>query len=223
MGGFMSPFAAKVTCIVREHRWQQVVGRALHGPFRAVRLMDDTPIVFHVLDAPILSFFQLGCYRKESTLEQDVAPAKKIDSLGTTIQIHPDNSITVVSKNKNEESILSSGTMKYLRYPAYDADVPKSLKYGMIKGQICRMVRDTSFNAYHLLKKPIWIFIFELVCRHYPWEAIHRMFRQIHTRSLPVKPEGMHTFTKMWGQVMTDLHKVVHAPHQRHVVDLDVR
>ena len=49
MGGFMSPFGARVTCIVREHRWQQIIGRALHGPLRAVRHMQlySVPLMHH--------------------------------------------------------------------------------------------------------------------------------------------------------------------------------
>ena len=144
-----------------------------------------------------------------------------MDTLGTTVTIHPEGRITVVSKNKNEESILQTGTMKYPRYPAFDSYMPHAVKVGTVKGQICRMVRDTSENAYSLLRKPIWIFILELKERYYPWGNIYRILRRIDVNSLPVKQKGAKDFLAMWKQVLSELARVAKHPRHKHVICVD--
>ena len=42
---------------------------------------------------------------EETVLEQDILPTNTMDTLGTTVTIHPEGRITVVSKTKNKESI----------------------------------------------------------------------------------------------------------------------
>ena len=45
MGGKMSPFAARVTCIVQEHKWQLEIRKFLSSPIVMTRLMDDAHAV----------------------------------------------------------------------------------------------------------------------------------------------------------------------------------
>jgi len=45
-GGRMSPFDAKVTCIVKEHKWEQAIRRFLSAPVIMTRMVDDTQAVF---------------------------------------------------------------------------------------------------------------------------------------------------------------------------------
>ena len=108
--------------------------------------------------------------------------------------------------------------MKYPRYPAYDSYMPRVVKVGTVKGQICRMIRDTSDNAYGLLRKPIWIFILELNERYYPWGNIYRILRRIDVNSLPVKQKGAKDFLAMWKQVLLELAQVAKQPSHRHVI-----
>ena len=89
VGGRLSPLAARVTCIMKEHKWQKRIGRFLYGPLRAVRHMDDTPMIVHKNDVCILPLYQYGCYREEVTLEQDAVVGVRMVALGCQVSIQP--------------------------------------------------------------------------------------------------------------------------------------
>lgn len=55
MGGRMSPFAARVTFMVQEHKWQLAIKGFPTAPIVMTRLVDDTRAVFTAEDAPLLT------------------------------------------------------------------------------------------------------------------------------------------------------------------------
>jgi hypothetical protein len=59
IGGIMSPFGARSTCIMSEWRWRQKVQHILRRPMTICRLMDDSGMKYSAEDESTLFLFQL--------------------------------------------------------------------------------------------------------------------------------------------------------------------
>ena len=70
MGGKTSPFAARVTCVVRGHKWQLAIRQFMSSPIVMTRLMDDTQALFSKEDAPLLTWYQHACCTPEIKVER---------------------------------------------------------------------------------------------------------------------------------------------------------
>jgi hypothetical protein len=199
IGGIMSPVGAAACCISYEDKWQSSIWRDLKGPIRGARLVDDLPMIINYRDFPMVHKMQTDCYPEPIELEMDGPPGCRTRCFECEVQIRERKGVTVVAYNKNEESIVQNGTMRFRRYPHWDSYCPRRIKTAFIKGTMHRYVGNTSPNAYReQLWKPIWIFILELKNSRYPWGYIEMVFKSIEMHWLPVHPSGFQLFARMW-------------------------
>jgi len=155
IGGTMSPFGACALCVYKEHIWQSSIWKNLKGPLRGARLVDDLPIVFDVRDVHWIKKMQSDCYGEKIVPELDGKPSTKVDALECSIALTTSAGLVVVARNKNEDSIMKTGKMHYMRYPHQRSQCAVRIKRAFIMGTIHRYVGLTSPNAYDLLWKPI--------------------------------------------------------------------
>ena len=205
IGGILSPFGACALCMYFEDKWQQRIGATLHGPIRGARMVDDLLMVVHVRDHHILPSLQTTCYPATVELEQDCAPGVVMHGLECEVRLTVESGVMVVSRNKNEGSLLDNNTIRYVRYPHWHSYHPARVKSNFIHSSIDRMTQNTAPNSYRLLAKPLLLIAQELHLLEYPWGYLHRTFGSIHVHKLPVQPEGMPQFKAVWGGVLNTL------------------
>ena len=152
MGGRMSPFAARVACMIQEHKWQLAIKKFLAAPIVMTRLVDDTEAVCLAEDAPLLTWYQHACYRPEILVEREIAPGKQALALGCKLWFENGTGIQVTSAKKNEESILTQGRIAFTRFPSWDSPLRKSIKVGTVKGEVARMIKCTTPHSYSYLE-----------------------------------------------------------------------
>jgi hypothetical protein len=214
IGGTMSPFGACALCVYKEHVWQTSIWKDLKGPLRGARLVDDLPIVFDVRDVHWIQKIQSDCYGDKIELELDGKPSTRVDALECSIALTRSAGLVVVARNKNENSILETGKMHYMRYPHWRSHCAARIKRAFVMGTIHRYVGLTSPNAYDLLWKPIWIFIQEeLRLCGYPWWVLRNIFTGIDLNWLPIHQVGLGTFRSMWRDVLQEIRKQTKLHH----------
>jgi len=209
MGGRMSPFAARVTCMVQEHKWQIAIKEFLSAPIVMTRLVDDTQAVFSAEDAPLLTWYQHGCYRPEILVERETGPGKQALALGCKIWIEDGVGIQVTSANKNEESILKHGQITFTRFPSWDSPLRSSIKVGTVKGEVARMIRCTTPTSYQHLEHEFGLLTMELSLRGYPWRWIKRTFHHIKLSGMPIDGAYVRSFHNMWKNVLYNIRKML--------------
>jgi hypothetical protein len=214
MGGRMSPFGARVTCIVREHKWQMNVKAILHGPLRMTRLMDDTQAVLDTRDIPVLDSYENDCYRKEIHLVREQRPNIRIKSLGCHIGVAHTGGVYVLHGNKNEQSILTDNSLEFPRFPGYKTPARQTVKVGTIKGQLTSKILHTSPNAYKLMERELWLFLAELNLRQYPWKQLYRIFLHTNLKHIRLDKDYAKDFTRVWRRVLKKLKKVAECDGQ---------
>ena len=134
----------------------------------------------------MISEMQKNCYPEGVVLELDGLPSSKVKCLESKITIEGSGGITIVAKNKNEESLKETRVMQFKRYPHWRCHCPDRIKVAFIKGTVHRYVANTSPNAYDKLYNTFTYFIEELRCCEYPWRFIHRVFSQVDMNWLPI-------------------------------------
>jgi hypothetical protein len=212
IGGIMSPFAARCVCIMREWRWRQQMQRTLRKPMTICRLMDDSGMKHSVADGCLLFMFQHGAYPRECTLVQDVNRAKSMKFVGCDIHVRLGIGTVVVAHNKNMIPLMTTGQIKYQRFPHWDSELRAVVKIGTVIGQVIYMVRTTSWNGYAELLGPLWALMLEFHLKKYPWSILYRTLRHMDTCRLPVQTEGSGDFTKTWYKLLDGL-KLLSAGH----------
>jgi hypothetical protein len=83
--------------------------------------------------------------------------ARKMLGLGCEIHIHPGFRNDSDNANKNTDSILRTGTMKYPSIPTLESDSPPAVKTATVIGQIIALVRQTAWNSYPAMYRPMWV------------------------------------------------------------------
>jgi len=79
------------------------------------------------------------------------------------------------------------------------------VKLSTIKGHLSSLVKNTSPNGYRLLKRELWVFLWELHCREYPWKWLYRVFRHMRLKDLSIKERGANDFKRVWGHMLWEL------------------
>jgi hypothetical protein len=207
IGGTISPFGACSMCMYYEHQWQTSMWRDVKGPIRGARMVDDLPMIIHVKDFDIIQQMQRACYLEGVILEIDGPPSSSTRCLECEITIQPrGGGVTVVARNKNEQSLQQNGTMQYKRYPHWHSYCPERIKTAFIQVPVHRYVANTPSNAYDLLWKPIWLFVLELRVCAYPWRY-WRIFKIVDVNWLPIHPWGYKGFVRMWKIILKAINK----------------
>jgi hypothetical protein len=202
IGGMMSPFGARCTCIMQEYRWWLSVHGLLTRRLTVLRLMDDTLIRYELPDEHVLVWFEFLCYSDGLIVERDNEAARFMRGLGCELHIHEGVGTIVTGSNKNEQSLLVQGTMKFPRYPHWLSDMPRTTKTETVIGQVITLVRITSWNGYPAMYRPMWLLLYEFMHRGYSWRLLNRILRRLDICRLPVKRKGSHLFGMIWYDVL---------------------
>jgi hypothetical protein len=205
IGGKMSPLGACATCIYFEYRWLQSISSTLHSPLRGARHVDDLLMVIHIADLHVIQNIQTHCYPPSLELKNDHLPGYNVKALECEVSLPPEGGMHIVSRNKNEDSLINEGSMKFVRYPHWKSYCEKKIKRNLITGSIHRFVANTLPQSYHMLTKPIWLFISELRLVQYPWNFIKHTIRHMDIAKLPIVHKEFPRFKQMWTTFIAEL------------------
>ena len=200
-GGKLSPWVARIVCMMREIRLMALYRRVLRL-WVGNRFVDDCLILTHQRDAAFLATYQQCCYADGMELESDDPPGPAVRILESAVELH-EHGISVVQWNKNTEHILATGCQKILRFYHYtNRAVSKQLKYAVLAGMVSRYVRNTGVHSYGLLWQPLWVLLLEFRSVGYPWRSLYRALKGIRVGRLPVHVESRPAFELMWQQLL---------------------
>jgi hypothetical protein len=160
---------------------------------------------FFLLLLPGPAPFQYHKHRDKSNNSQEEEEERRRRFVGCDVRVVHGKGTIVVAHNKNMDSILRTGKIRYQRFPHWESELRTVVKLGTLVGQVIYMVMTTSANGYEELLEPLWALMKEFHLKCYPWGVIYRTLRHLDTCRLPIKAEGAKDFTKTWYMLLNGL------------------
>jgi hypothetical protein len=201
-GGLLSPFVARLVCIMRELRLMSLYRRCLRT-FVGCRYVDDSLVLVDRRDRPFLNTYQTQCYHSGMVLKCDDPPGLYMRILEAEMLLH-ERGIHVVQYNKNTECMLTLGVQQYLRfYHSTNRAVVPRTRSAVLVGMLTRFVRNTGIHSYALLWRPIWVLLFECRALGYSWRRIYIVLRGMSLAKFPLYQATRAQFEILWAHLLS--------------------